>query len=112
MQNPERVLIMRRTPFFTLLILFVQLTACSVNPVTGERNFQMYGSDWEQQVGAQMYAPMKQSQGGDFIIDPALTEYVQGVGSRLAEQARRKEELQFEFSIINSSVFLIAAWSS
>ncbi len=95
---------MKRTPFLTFLILVVQLTACSVNPVTGERNFQMYGSDWEQQVGAQMYAPMKQSQGGDFIIDPALTEYVQGVGNRLAEQARRKEELQFEFSIINSSV--------
>jgi predicted Zn-dependent protease len=64
----------------------------------------MYGSDWEQQVGNQMYLPMKQSQGGDFIIDPDLTEYIQGVGNRLAAQARRKEDLQFEFSIINSSV--------
>ena len=79
------------------------LTACSVNPVTGDRNFQIYGTDWEQQVGAQMYTPLKQSQGGDFILDPELTAYVQGVGGRLAEQARRKDELQFEFSVLNDS---------
>jgi len=84
------------------LVLF-SLGGCQMNPVTGERNFQIYGSDWEQQVGGQMYAPMRQSQGGDFVIDPALTAYVNEVGQRLATQARRKE-LKYEFSIINSSV--------
>jgi len=89
-----------------LLSIFVAalgLSACSVNPVTGERNFQIYGADWEQQVGNQMYAPMKQSQGGEFILDPELTNYVQGVGQRLANQARRKSELEYEFSILNNS---------
>ena len=89
-----------------LLSIFVAalgLSACSVNPVTGERNFQIYGADWEQQVGNQMYAPMKQSQGGEFILDPELTTYVQGVGQRLANQARRKSELEYEFSILNNS---------
>jgi predicted Zn-dependent protease len=80
------------------------LSGCAVNAVTGQRNFQMMGSDWEQQVGSQMYAPMKQSQGGDFIVDPELTAYVQEVGNRLAERARRKGELDFEFSILNDSV--------
>jgi hypothetical protein len=56
-----------------LLVSAVSLTACSVNPVTGQANFQLYGADWERQVGAQMYAPMKQSQGGEFVLDPALT---------------------------------------
>jgi predicted Zn-dependent protease len=73
-------------------VLFAPLPACQVNPVTGERHFQMYSSDWEQQVGAQMYSPLKQSQGGDFILDPALTAYVDEVGNRLAAQARRKDE--------------------
>jgi predicted Zn-dependent protease len=85
------------------LLLAAQLTGCSVNPVTGERNFQIYGTEWEQEVGAQMYAPMKQSQGGEFILDPELTEYVEEVGQRLADQARRKEQLNFEFAILNDS---------
>jgi predicted Zn-dependent protease len=93
-----------RTLFFSLLMATAFLSGCSVNPVTGERNFQVYGSDWEQQVGSQMYAPMKQSQGGEFILDPELTEYVEEVGNRLAGQARRKDELDFEFSILNDSI--------
>ncbi len=90
--------------FFTFLLIIVSLAACSVNPVTGERNIQFYGTDWERQVGTQMYAPMKQSQGGEFILDPELTAYVNEVGNRLAGQARRKDELDFEFSILNDSV--------
>jgi predicted Zn-dependent protease len=87
-----------------LILAFAQVTGCTVNPVTGERNFQVYGVEWEQEVGSQMYAPMKQSQGGDFILDPELTAYVEGVGDRLAAQARRKDELDFEFSVLNDSV--------
>jgi predicted Zn-dependent protease len=90
--------------FLTLLLGSLGLAACAVNPVTGERNFQIYGADWEKQVGAQMYAPMKQSQGGEFVLDPELTEYVNEVGNRLAAKARRKEQLEFEFSILNDSV--------
>jgi predicted Zn-dependent protease len=86
-----------------LLLVMWLLTACAVNAVTGERNLQFYGEDWEQKMGEQMYAPLKQSQGGDYILDPALTSYVQSVGNRLAQQARRKEQLNFEFSVLNDS---------
>ncbi|MCJ7814704.1 MAG: M48 family metalloprotease [Xanthomonadales bacterium] len=85
------------------LVATAGLSSCAVNPVTGDRNFQIYGTDWEKDVGAQMYAPMKQSQGGEFILDPELTAYVQEVGNRLAAKARRKDELQFEFSVLNDS---------
>ena len=86
-----------------VLIGVIGISACSVSPVTGKSHFQIYGDEWEQQVGAQMYAPMKQSQGGEFILDPELTEYVQHVGQQLAQRARRKEQLDFEFTIINDS---------
>jgi predicted Zn-dependent protease len=92
-----------RKHFYSFLIAIISLAACSVNPVTGERNFQIYDTDWERQVGTQMFAPMKQSQGGEFILDPDLTAYVNDVGNRLASQARRKEELDFEFSVLNDS---------
>jgi predicted Zn-dependent protease len=88
----------------TFLVATTALSGCSVNPVTGKANFQLYGSDWENEVGAQMYAPMKQSQGGEFVLDPELTAYVDEVGQRLARRARRDHELDFEFSVLNSSV--------
>lgn len=87
----------------TFCILALALAGCQVNPVTGDRHLQFYGSDWEQQVGSSMYAPLRQSQGGDFKIDPELSAYVQSVGNRLAEKARRKDELQFEFHVLNDS---------
>ena len=86
------------------LLLVSVLPACQVNPVTGKSNFQVYGTDWERQVGAEMYAPLKQSQGGEFVLDPELSAYVQGVGTRLAERSRREGELDYEFSILNDSV--------
>lgn len=93
----------KTTPLLIFPVFLLQLAACQVNPVTGERHFQIYGSDWEQQVGAQMYSPLKQSQGGEFILDPGLTSYVDEVGNRLAAQAQRKDVLQFEFSVLNNS---------
>ena len=86
-----------------LSIVVLSMAACQVNPVTGERHFQIYGSDWEQQVGAQMYQPLKQSQGGDYVLDKELTAYVQNVGNRLAKHAKRGSELDFEFSVLNNS---------
>ena len=88
--NSEKYTFMQKL-LLSFLVATLSLAACSVNPVTGERNFQIYGSDWEREVGAQMYAPMKQSQGGEFILDPELTAYVEEVGTRLASQARRKD---------------------
>ena len=86
-----------------LATLIGPLAGCAVNPVTGERHLQFYGDDWERQVGAQMYAPMKQSQGGEFVLDPALTAYVQEVGGKLAAQSRREPKLDYEFSVLNDS---------
>ena len=94
---------MRRL-LIVILSLFITLTGCSVNPVTGEKNFVLPNLDenWEREVGQQMYAPMRQSQGGDYLLDPELSAYVEGVGDRLAAQAKR--DLPYEFHILNDSV--------
>ena len=86
-----------------LLAAALFLSACQVNPVTGDRHLQFYGSDWEKKAGASLYAPMRQSQGGDYTLDRDLTRYVQSVGNRLAARARRKDELNFEFRVLNDS---------
>ena len=53
-------------------------------------------------LGAQNYAPMVQSQGGAYDVDPALTAYVQAVGKRLADVS--DVALPYEFTVLNSSV--------
>lgn len=88
---------------FLIIAFMLFAGGCQVNPVTGERHLQFYGTDWEQEVGSGFYAPMRQSQGGDYRLDPELTDYVQSVGDRLAQKARRKDELQFEFHVLNDS---------
>lgn len=75
---------------------------CAVNPVTGKRDLIMVSEQWELDVGAKQYAPLRQAQGGDFQLDPALVEYVQGVGQRLAAVSDRP--LPYEFNVINESV--------
>ena len=94
---------MRRVLVILLSLCFT-LVACSTNPVTGEKNFILPNLDenWERQVGQQMYAPMRQSQGGDYILDSDLTDYVEGVGQRLAVHASR--DFDYEFHVLNSSV--------
>lgn len=84
------------------IALVTLLAACSTNPVTGEKELMLVGESTELSIGAQQYAPMRQSEGGAYLMDPALTAYVQQVGSRLAAVSDRK--LPYEFSVLNNSI--------
>ena len=86
---------------FAALFALLMLAGCSVNPVTGERDLNFMSEDWERSVGAEQYAPLRQAQGGDFILDSELATYVQGIGERLAASASR--DFDWEFHILNDS---------
>ncbi len=86
--------------FLGLTVAF--LTGCSVNPVTGKRELMMVTPEQEIQMGKQNYAPMQQSQGGVYDVDPALTRYVQNIGQRVAAQSG--VNLPYEFVVLNNSV--------
>ncbi len=90
---------MRSTLAFLMILL---VAGCAVNPVTGERELSIFDESWELQVGQEYYAPLRQSQGGDFVLDAELVAYVQEVGQRVAAEADR--ELPYEFYVLNSSV--------
>ncbi|MGB5131370.1 MAG: M48 family metallopeptidase, partial [Steroidobacteraceae bacterium] len=78
------------------------LIACATNPVTGKKELMLVGEGTELQIGEKNFAPMRQSQGGDQRLDPALTAYVQGVGQRIAAVSDRK--LPYEFTVLNNSI--------
>ena len=91
-----------RKRLLVLLLLPLALGACAVNPVTGERELVLVGEESEISMGQQNYAPMQQAQGGEYDIDPVLTEYVQSVGNRLAAVSDR--DLPYEFVVLNNTV--------
>ena len=78
------------------------LSGCAVNPVTGKTELMTVSTASEIQMGQQNYAPMQQSQGGIYDVDPELTRYVAGVGARLAAQS--PVELPYQFVVLNNSV--------
>ena len=96
---------MRRLLVFALLA--AALTGCATNPVTGRKEIQMVSEGQEIQMGQQYYGPSRQSQGGDYVTDPRVTEYVRQVGNRLAAVADRP--LPYEFVVLNSGE--LNAWA-
>lgn len=77
------------------------LAGCAKNPVTGKNDFMLVSEGWELQIGAQQYLPLRQQQGGDYVVDPKVEDYVRSVGMRLAAESDRK--LPYDFNVINNS---------
>ena len=92
---------MRNQRIYCLLLCTI-LAGCSVNPVTGDRDLMLVSGEQELAMGLQNYAPMQQSQGGAYDVDPALTAYVENVGHKLAAVSDVK--LPYEFVVLNNSV--------
>jgi beta-barrel assembly-enhancing protease len=82
--------------------LGTSLVACATNPVTGEKDLMLVGEGTELSIGQQQYAPMRQAEGGDYVMDPGLTTYVQRVGNRLAAASDRK--LPYDFAVLNNTI--------
>jgi len=78
------------------------LAGCVINPVTGDRELALVSADQELAIGEQQYLPSQQMQGGNYTLDPALTNYVEGVGQKVAAVSDRA--LPYEFVVLNSSV--------
>jgi predicted Zn-dependent protease len=79
------------------------LTGCVVNPVTGKSQISLMSPEQEVAAGAQNYVPAQQSQGGQYVVDPGLTAYVQKVGKKLAAVSDRPD-LPYEFVVLNNDV--------
>jgi len=84
------------------VIAAILLSACGVNPVTHKHELQFVSEEKEIAMGQQNYVPARQQQGGDYVIDPELSAYVQSVGNKLAAVSDRK--LPYEFVVLNDSV--------
>lgn len=85
------------------LLACLLLAACSINPVTGERQLGLVSTAEEIRVGEEQYGPLQQMQGGKYALDSDLVDYVDQVGQRIAAESDRPE-LPWEFTVVHSSV--------
>ncbi|WP_039916814.1 M48 family metalloprotease [Cellvibrio mixtus] len=83
--------------------LLLTVAGCVTNPVTGKSQISLMSPEQEVASGAQNYGPAQQSQGGQYVVDPGLTTYVQSVGKKLAAVSDRPD-LPYEFVVLNNDV--------
>jgi predicted Zn-dependent protease len=96
-----RIGLIRTLAGLVLGAVLALVVGCAVNPVTGKQEIAFVPESQELALGQKNYAPYRQAQGGDYVVDPALARYVQEVGARLAKVADRP--LPYEFRVINDS---------
>ena len=92
---------MRIWLYIALVTALLGVAGCSTNPVTGKDELAFISQSQELEIGKKQYAPSRQMQGGDYVLDPQLNKYVSRVGQRLAAVSDRK--LPYEFSVINDA---------
>ncbi|MGV6807908.1 MAG: M48 family metalloprotease [bacterium] len=88
---------------FCIVALSAIIIACTVNPVTGEKEFSLISPQQEVAIGVENYAPSQQAQGGRYYIDPEIQVYVSEVGRKLAAVSDRPD-LPYEFVVLNNRV--------
>ncbi|MDI6782344.1 MAG: M48 family metalloprotease [bacterium] len=85
-----------------LLLLFLSLSGCATNPVTGEKQLNLMSEDREMAMGDACYPVYTQSSNGLFQ-DKDLQSYVNQIGKSLAQKSHRPQ-LNYEFNVVNTSV--------
>ncbi len=101
-QNEENGVFMLKKQFIAGIAIIILLAGCATNPVTGKKELMLVSEQQELAIGKKNYLPMRQAQGGDYTVDPQLTEYINQVGQKLAVVSDRK--LPYEFKVLNNSV--------
>ncbi|MCV6624952.1 MAG: M48 family metalloprotease [Cellvibrionaceae bacterium] len=86
-----------------LLAITTAVVGCSTNPVTGKSQLNLISPAQEVAIGEKQYGPSKQSQGGEYQVDPGLSRYVDSVGQKLAKLSDRPD-LPYEFVVLNNDV--------
>ncbi len=83
-------------------VSLLALAGCAENPATGQPMFNMLSPDQERQLGAREHESVLEAFGGAYA-DPALQDYVDAVGQRLARHGEG-EGIAYTFTVLDSPV--------
>src|SRR5689334_9748820 len=88
---------------FSFWGIFVFTFGCGTNPVTGKNELQLVSEEQEIQIGKEYYSYLKQAEGGEYVVDLKLTEYITHIGKKLAAVSDRPH-LPYEFSVLDNTI--------
>jgi len=80
-----------------LVTALISLTGCSVNPVSGKKEFTLVSEDQELAMGAQGHKSVLKKY--KRYNDPALQAYVNGLGQTLASKSHRNN-IKYTFTVL------------
>ncbi|MDT8319469.1 MAG: M48 family metalloprotease [Xanthomonadales bacterium] len=83
---------------FVILLAFTFLASCAMNPVSGERELALVSESQEIEIGRQSAAAAESQLG--LVEDPRLQDYVQRLGTQLAEASERPS-LPWTFRVVD-----------
>jgi beta-barrel assembly-enhancing protease len=63
----------RTNRILAILALSALLPACAMNPVTGKSDLMLGGESTELDIGQKQYSPIRQCEGGDYVLNPGVT---------------------------------------
>tara|TARA_B100001013_G_scaffold339138_1_gene260828 strand:- start:35 stop:1474 length:1440 start_codon:yes stop_codon:yes gene_type:complete len=82
-----------------VLFIFTTLIACSVNPVSGDKDFVLFSEEREIELGRIYNAQVRQEE--KVYVDTELSKYVQALGDKLAGISHRSN-LVYRFIVLDS----------
>lgn len=85
-------------PLLCLLCVLLLLSACAVNPVTGERQLALISEQQEIALGQQSAKQVRQTMA--LVDDPELQAYVDRLGQQLAANSERPD-LPWSFAVVD-----------
>ena len=92
----------RWCPRAMVVMACMLMVSCAVNPVTGERELMRVSDAQAVAIGEAQYLPAQQMQGGAYLSDAELSDYVNRVGQQLALASG--VDLPYEFVVLNNPV--------
>lgn len=92
-------MLLRASQPFVFIALLASLAGCALNPATGTPDFVFMSEDGEIKKGQEVHDQIVASM--PIYQDPALQEYVEGIGQKLALVSDRPN-LKYTFTIIDS----------
>ena len=90
---------MKFKSLFLFIISLYILSSCSVNPVTGDRDFVLVTEDRELEMGRQYHSMITQYE--EIYRDPSIEDYVQSVGEALSEKSHRSN-IVYRFTVLDN----------
>jgi predicted Zn-dependent protease len=84
---------------FTVMLLIVFCTGCSVNPVTGEDQFLIVSPQQEKEMGAE-YSKEVEKELGQSVNDVQIQNYIDSVGQKIARVCH-SPEVGFSYKAID-----------